>query len=105
MGTVELHGAFRWDCDECGREVFERAVEGDVAEAVMVATEDHVVHDLVAIDAQEGDNPDELEAQILVSTIRVCPKYVKCPHCGTSFETSVRMIDDEEGDDDLIDSA
>ncbi|MFZ5831957.1 MAG: hypothetical protein ACOY3P_17880 [Planctomycetota bacterium] len=68
--TVELRPAYVWDCQECGREVFERGVvcEAD-AESEAEMREEH------------GIEPWEEGAWIMM------PETVACPHCGATFAT------------------
>ena len=68
--TVELHGAFMWDCDECGCENFVRAVKP-------------------LLDADEGITIETLGRY--GTTIDECfmaPDSVECIHCGAEFDTS-----------------
>ena len=63
MNTVELHPAFFWDCDQCGRQNFERGV------------------------THEGPIDTTLEFTMLDGILVKGPSTVTCPHCGASFET------------------
>lgn len=70
--SVELHPAFRFDCDECGRESFVRAR----------------VIEFEALDPEEraeiaGEVVDETEGQFLTM-----PTSVACLHCGAKFEVA-----------------
>lgn len=92
--SVELHCAFVWDCDECGRENFERAIEGNFDEAALEADENQVVGHLVALDAESVD--DELfESECLTQVIALAPRRVTCKHCKSSFETEIGDSEDE----------
>lgn len=99
--AVELHCAFCWDCDECGQENFERAIEGNIDEAALEADENQVIGRLDAIDARESDVINEdgqmMEAEVLVQRIAIAPKRVTCKKCGTTFETEI--LQDSEDDE------
>ncbi len=90
MKTVELHAAFFYDCDNCGREVF---VKGDV----------------VPLDAILRSLPkkDREVARKFLSDgsgfTTITPQTVVCPHpdCNASF--LVASLDDmeEDSEDDM----
>jgi hypothetical protein len=65
---VEIRLAYAWDCEDCGRENFERAV----------------VYELSPDERRElleqGDSPE-------TGNWLVPPERVKCHHCGSEFET------------------
>lgn len=87
MATAELHGAFVWDCDECGKENFERAVEGNIDEAALMADENRIHGELVAFGV-EGEGEDRA-ADMLMQRILVAPETVTCKHCGQTHEVHV----------------
>lgn len=89
---AELHAAFVWDCDECGRENFVRAIEGNIDEAALESAENRIVGDLVA-PAELVD--DELRAEFLVQRISLAPDFVYCQSCGKSFPVEIYTLDDE----------
>ncbi len=89
---AELHSAFVWDCHECGRENFERAIEGGMEDAVIEAAEEHLSSHLVAPDAHETDD-GAMEAEFLTQKVVVAPAYVECP-CGASFKSEIAFIQD-----------
>lgn len=67
MTKVELHQAFQWTCEECGRDNFARAV---VPESL------------------EGQIPEGLELEDFEGGQWVtAPNRVTCEHCGERFET------------------
>ena len=90
--SVELHGAFVWDCEECGRENYERAIEGSVDEAALLSDANQISGRLIA---PEFDS-DELGPEILVQCVVIAPKQVRCKHCGNSFATAIFTEDDDE---------
>ena len=68
---VELHQAFVWDCDECGRENFCRAVVAEFSEEQKAEV------------AEDWDlSPEELRTGLWMTR----PDEVTCTHCGTTFE-------------------
>ena len=67
---VELHLAWMWDCEDCGRENFIRAVEmskEEIREEIESELED-----------EDIDNID---------SVVDAPEMVKCQFCGKEFET------------------
>lgn len=69
MTTVELHPAFSWDCDRCGRENFTRGVR-------------------VSLSAEELE---ELREEFEIDPAAVgeflgAPDQVECTHCGSQFD-------------------
>ena len=64
---VELHIAFMWDCDVCGQENFERAVEVE----------------------QTDDLPDQGEPGDWL----IAPTRVTCRACKTAFDSSEQSGD------------
>lgn len=111
MSIVELHPAYVWDCDECGVENFERAIEGDLNEPIMQALD----HEEEAIDAVltmhatqsvssgeiRDDGAELMNAAALVGVISVLPKHVTCKSCGNVFAADICMAPcDEEFDDE-----
>jgi len=92
---TELHSAFVWDCDECGAENFERAIEGNIDEAALENAEPQVLPELLAIDAKDhGDGM--MEAPLLVQRISIVPEYVICRSCRKTFTTTVPTIEDDD---------
>jgi hypothetical protein len=79
MGVVELHQAFAWDCEECGRENFERAVQAEMTpeEAKEFAAKQGVISE------------DELNDPDFSGCFLMAPKSVKCKHCGNEFLAEV----------------
>lgn len=88
MEIVELHGAFAWDCPACGRENFERAIEGNIDEPALQADENQVVGELIApgvTDARE----DLMESEVLIQRILLAPARVTCRACGAGHGAEV----------------
>lgn len=76
MKEVELHLAYAWDCDECGRENFERAI---IAE---FSPEEWDEMRAEGIDPRTGNwvtNPDE----------------VTCRACGAVFKAARQEADQQ----------
>lgn len=101
--SIELHAAFVWDCDDCGRENFVRAMEGELDEKVldiMCETQD-IVGDFVAGNVEPSEHPDsEYEAQYLIERVTLAPRFVTCAHCGRMFPAIVDGMPDDDSDDD-----
>lgn len=92
---VELHSAFVWDCDHCGRENYYRAIEGNIDEAALEAADDEWIDPhLVAPEAREKGE-GEMEADYLVQRIAIAPQYVTCTHCGETFAAEIATIDED----------
>jgi hypothetical protein len=76
---VELHQAFHWICDACGRDNFERAITVDPA----------------SIDAEDLPIEDPDRAEAIRDWINnagegdfvQAPEDVTCLHCGAEFAT------------------
>jgi hypothetical protein len=67
---IELHPAFVWDCDDCGRENFERSIVGDFDEETLQQMRD-----------EHGIQPWE------AGDLHTAPTVVTCRHCGSVFGT------------------
>lgn len=98
--TVELHSAFVWDCDECGKENFERAIEGGMEESAIEEAANEIDTHLVATGVTELDDEQEMAAEALTQKIVVAPAFVTCKHCGVSVDTEISHMDDDESDDE-----
>lgn len=88
MEHVELHQAWTWDCDNCGRENYARAVSVNPDE--FEAGELEEVADALGVGGIPGVDYEFGELhKMLVSQ----PEVVKCAHCGEEFST--KDSDDE----------
>lgn len=69
---VELHPAYRFDCPECGREVFVRGIVPEMSdEDEAELREDY--------DIEDGDN----------GRWELIPEAVTCGHCLEEFDTTM----------------
>jgi hypothetical protein len=69
---IELHGAYVWDCDACGRENFTRGLAPCLSDdEAQELREEH------GIEPHETGN----------WTLR--PESVTCAHCGSEFEVDL----------------
>ncbi len=75
---ARLHHAFRWDCDNCGRENFERAI----------AMEKEYIETRI-----EGETDDEGEYVLY-------PAMVSCKHCSAQYLASFQDLTDLEEEDE-----
>lgn len=66
--AAELHPAYVWDCDACGRENFERATLRELSDEER--RELYEEHDI--------EPPFGCHFQ-------TCPDFVKCKHCDATF--------------------
>lgn len=81
--VVELHDAYVWDCDSCGRENFERAV--------VVAPESLDPETRAALADVAGDD-------WITGDFTTRPDVVRCRACGAEFDA-----EDADDLDDLDD--
>lgn len=80
MRKVELHHAFVWDCDECGRENFCNGLDPELtAEEIEELKEIH------------GIEPSELGGKFLLA-----PATVICKYCKTEFETDNEYLNTDD---------
>ncbi len=80
MQKVELHTAYVWDCEACGRENFCRSVVVEFSE-----------EDRLEMAKEHGV---EFETGEWVQR----PDEVICQHCGAEFETEDIHQDDDDDD-------
>lgn len=101
MRTIELHSAFVWDCEECGRENFHRAVERDLESRQFHDDQNDMFVILPAAIAADisGENPDEdIDIRHIVC---LAPSRVTCCHCGSRFSAEIwEEVDDDDPDRD-----
>lgn len=85
MIEVELHPAFAWDCDECGRQNFVCAIMPPYRSLI----EENLVYHALDIEPDEGFPV-------------MAPCIVTCAHCKTEFKTDVKQIygDPEEEEEE-----
>ena len=81
MAQVELHPAFVWDCDECGRQNFERAI----IPPFQSAEEEQHAREILNITPEEGFPV-------------MAPCQVSCRLCGQVYDTDVTQIYGDEDD-------
>ena len=75
--TVELANAYVWDCEECGRENFQRAI------SVVLNPDDE--SDAEIIRSEHGIAPHEPIPNTIRVTMQTRPNRVTCKHCETEF--------------------
>ena len=84
MSHVELHQAWHWTCDECGRNNFARSVTADLSGL----TEDEIRNyalQLGIIDVHETEIPE--------GSFVTVPNTVTCEHCGEQYQTQRSDVD------------
>jgi ribosomal protein S27E len=79
QATVELHPAWQWDCDACGREVFERTMTQQLTAEEVRELAERMGEEVV------GELPPDDERGEVVHL----PDEVECPHCGAIFATEI----------------
>jgi len=77
--SVELRPAFAWDCPECGREQFARAVVLEMGDVEFSENK------------AEFGIPQEVEGLFLAA-----PTVVVCEYCGYEFETIEYGTEDDD---------
>lgn len=77
MTRIELHPAYCWDCDACGRQNFLRAVNRDATPEEMLRQSG------ILIDA--GIIEPEMDEVLEGVQFQQTPRDVTCEHCGTRF--------------------
>tara|TARA_Y100000310_G_scaffold326019_1_gene390344 strand:- start:591 stop:884 length:294 start_codon:yes stop_codon:yes gene_type:complete len=94
METIELHQAFFWDCEMCGKENFERAIALEMTRDEKT----EIFRDMGELESYE-ELPPEFDIDLLSA-----PKKVKCKYCGTIFRAIEEGAedDDTEYDDDAM---
>jgi len=88
---VELAPAYVWDCDNCGRENFQRAIS--------VRLDPKCEHDAEMIREMSGLEADTEIPEHLFLSMTTRPNRVTCKHCETQFE-AVDSGDPEEEEDE-----
>lgn len=103
MNVTELHSAYVWDCDACGRENFLRAVETDLDEPTAKAVLDQGRESMVVLDPQFGcivDDADANGADWMVARVVLAPRTVVCGHCACEYSTELptgTIVDEDTG--------
>ncbi len=77
---IEIHPAYRWDCEECGRENFGRMVTAQLPDEEL----EKIMRSDGVLDAHQSlaDLPPGVKYDLIT-----IPEIVKCGHCGAEFET------------------
>lgn len=91
MTIVALSPAYVWDCEDCGRENFQRAV------SIQLDPEDE--SDAEAIRTMCGIEPEEAIPDGLTGCVMTRPRRVTCKHCGKEFKAVDTNAEDMEGDE------
>lgn len=89
---TELHPAFVWDCERCGRENFFRAICGNLDEAAFrnfTVSDGHILVDFAAEPGAEFDEVGNAAPLYVVSRVALCPKTVRCKHCTYIEQTEI----------------
>jgi hypothetical protein len=76
--AVELHHAWMWDCPECGRENFERAI-------TQVMTKADAEKEAVFLEL-EGEEAEELKEGLMQGAFYLEPDTVTCKHCNKTHK-------------------
>lgn len=86
MKTVELHHAFLWICDECGKENVCTAIPVDVQllgldEKAIGGIAEYLIGEMEIPDDEE-DAEEEIDGD---PKFYAYPRYVKCKYCKARF--------------------
>lgn len=81
MPEVELHDAYVWTCDACGRDCFVRAVTVEM-------TDD----DIVAMQIRHGGEPEDWQTGKWITR----PDEVTCDHCGKTYTVEQQAGPEDE---------
>jgi len=79
---VDLHQAFWWACEDCGRDNFARAIQLEPESVEAVELSLRAVESFREAEDQADSLGAELEGAFVMS-----PSHVKCTHCGAEFST------------------
>ncbi len=71
MISVELHSAFQWDCDDCGRENFCRGIKKELSPEEETELR------------EEFDIPESM-----LGSLTLVPTKVKCLFCKSEFDVT-----------------
>jgi hypothetical protein len=82
MDTIELHQAFVFTCEDCGRDTFVRAVE--ISPEAMEGTE---MDDETRESLTDANEAAEACGINVGGTWLMAPDTVTCSHCGAEFAT------------------
>ena len=100
---IELHGAFVWDCDNCGIENFERAKASELPEDMLEEMMDEAFDVDASVsmhfetnDAVTGEEDGELMSEYLVARVLIGPSFVTCKHCGSTFAAKIPAGGEDE---------
>lgn len=80
MQKIELHPAFTFDCDQCGRECVTRMPP--MTQAAFEQLDDDERHEL--LERLEISGWDDAVAGRL---LRMAPLTVRCSHCGCEYQS------------------
>jgi predicted RNA-binding Zn-ribbon protein involved in translation (DUF1610 family) len=97
---IELHDAFMWDCDNCGKENIHRTIRCSSPEQLS-KEEREMLRQQLEIESWEDIPPDEVRSLIAF------PFRVTCKDCDTSFLTvpppDMNRLGDVDGDTEEYD--
>jgi|MGYP000857371317 hypothetical protein len=93
MKSVELHDAFFFSCEECGKDNFVRSIS--ISPEELEDTEDQAILDEMTTAMREIAENFKEEGLILEQgqKLMLCPRFVTCQFCAEKFQT---FEDDDE---------
>jgi len=95
MQTAEIHSAFVFDCDNCGRENMVRAIEatmGDAAAKRVASSQVSLHYDTVGEVREDGT----VDAAYVITRVCIAPPQVECAACGTRYKVDLWSDDKAE---------
>ncbi len=82
MRVVELHQAFTWICDDCGRDNFSRAIRVEPE-----SIEGQEIAQLVNRAVAEANEATETLGLMVNGDWIMAPEVVRCTYCKSLFRT------------------
>lgn len=84
MRQIDLHQAFMWVCEDCGRDNFERAVVIGPERYAEFGIKHVAEQALEAVSSLKNEYAGGIEYDY---TLVTNPDHVTCKHCGAQFES------------------
>lgn len=97
--SVEIHSAWVWQCDCCGRENFTRGLEGDIYEPAIEHAGPQKY--LICFHGCDGECEHACDGEMncLGTRIVADPCVVECRYCGREFFTEVWCREEEDDEE------
>jgi len=96
---VELHSAFVWDCDACGRENVVRPTTAEIDANGIPNEQREYLQEQLGMTSEAFDNFLNSNDNVVGVVTRV-PAVVKCKHCEATYAAMPEGCEPEESDDE-----